>query len=81
MLVEYIRYRDWHLRTKLEDEISALVMEYTWQHVCTGETEHHLPENEYYYNSFRVCYGGAELKPWLKLLRKRDIIDDSQSIA
>ena len=78
---EYIRYRDWLLWTKLEDEISGRIMEYTWQYIFTGEAEYCPPENECYCDGYGICYGGAaEFKHWLKLLRQREIIDDEVNL-
>ena len=75
---EYIRYRNWLLKTKLEDEISGRIMEYTWQYLFTGESELCPLENDCYCDGYGVCFGGsAEYQDWLNKLKEREILDDA----
>ncbi|KAF1945918.1 hypothetical protein EJ02DRAFT_337380 [Clathrospora elynae] len=52
---DYIRYRDWLLETKLGDDISGRIMEYSW-HMIFGKPAVHCPRAEdCYCNVFGLC--------------------------
>ena len=73
---EYRRYRDWLLKTELDDQISGRVMEYTWQYLFTGEAEHCPSMHACYCDGYGICFDGAErLQNWLDLLKEREQLD------
>ncbi|RMZ90037.1 hypothetical protein DV736_g2747, partial [Chaetothyriales sp. CBS 134916] len=54
-LSEYVRVRDWVLNAPLPDDISGLIMEYSW-HMFFGQPDVHWPEAQSCYcNVFGLC--------------------------
>ena len=56
---EYMRYRDWLLNTKLSDEFSGRVMEYSWQFLLAGVPELCPAMHLCYCDGYGICFGGA----------------------
>jgi Protein of unknown function (DUF3431) len=78
---EYIRYRDWLLKTDLSDEVSGRVMEYTWQYIFAGVSEFCPAMHACYCDGYGVCFGGAqELQNWLDILKRREVSDAEASV-
>ena len=78
---EYVRYRDWLLWTKLEDDISGRIMEYSWQYIFTGQSEFCPPQHECYCDGYGICFGGeAELQHWLNILRSRELLEEEMEL-
>jgi hypothetical protein len=64
----YIFYREWLLRTKMEDKISGRVWEYLWQVVFTGEARFCPNQWSCYCDGYGVCFesqGGFDY--WFEL--------------
>ncbi|KAF2756528.1 hypothetical protein EJ05DRAFT_477652 [Pseudovirgaria hyperparasitica] len=59
-LSRYVYYRDWLLRTRLEDGISGRVWEYVWHFIWTGETFHCPEEHVCYCDGYGFCFGGRD---------------------
>ena len=56
----YVFYRDWLLRTDLEDSISGRVWEYLWQYVFTGNNTYCPEQSVCYCDGYGVCFGGED---------------------
>lgn len=64
-LARYVFFRDWLLKTTLEDRLSGRVWEYVWQYVFAGVHEFCPEEHVCYCDSYGVCFGGkAEFESW-----------------
>lgn len=73
---DYVRYRDWLLKTDLSDHTSGRLMEYSWQYIFTGNFEFCPSQHRCYCDGYGMCFEGEEgLKRWLALLREKEIID------
>ena len=71
---EYERYRDWLLRTPLEDGLAGRVMEYNWQYIFARRAELCPRMDSCYCDGYGICFGGAaKLKAWLDKLRQWEI--------
>ena len=53
---QYLFYREWLIRTKLEDKISGRVWEYLWQVVFTGEAKFCPNQWSCYCDGYGVCF-------------------------
>lgn len=53
---QYLMYREWLIRTKLEDKISGRVWEYLWQVVFTGEAKFCPNQWACYCDGYGVCF-------------------------
>ncbi|RYP60811.1 hypothetical protein DL769_007967 [Monosporascus sp. CRB-8-3] len=52
---DYVRFRDWLLRTPLEDSLSGRVLEFSW-HIIFGKEAVHCPSaQECYCKTFGIC--------------------------
>ncbi|RYP72215.1 hypothetical protein DL771_004345 [Monosporascus sp. 5C6A] len=52
---DYVRFRDWLLRTSLEDSLSGRVLEFSW-HIIFGKDAVHCPSaQECYCKTFDIC--------------------------
>ncbi|EGE83476.2 hypothetical protein BDDG_06420 [Blastomyces dermatitidis ATCC 18188] len=68
----YVFYRDWILRTELQNYISGRVWEYLWQVVFTGKNVFCPAQHACYCDGFGVCFGGAKgLDEYFDLARQR----------
>lgn len=56
-LSRYIFFRDWLLRTPLDDFISGRVWEYVWHYLWTGRTVHCPLEHICYCDGYGLCFG------------------------
>jgi Protein of unknown function (DUF3431) len=73
---EYLRYREWLLKTDLPDEISGRIMEYTWQYIFAGVSEFCPVMHVCYCDGYGICFGGAQqLQDWLDILKQREMTD------
>lgn len=75
---DYIHYRDWLLRTDLDDKTSGRIMEYTWQYLFTGNFEFCPSQHKCYCDGYGLCFEGGEagLATWLSLLRSKEKVDE-----
>ncbi|KAI9863973.1 MAG: hypothetical protein M1824_006011 [Vezdaea acicularis] len=72
----YVMYRDWLMRTTLDDEMSGRVMEYIWQYIFTGFPEFCPVQHTCYCDGYGICFGSeANLAAWLDKLHRRDALD------
>ncbi|KFY35040.1 hypothetical protein V494_06259 [Pseudogymnoascus sp. VKM F-4513 (FW-928)] len=56
----YVFYRDWLLRTPLQNHISGRVWEYVWHYLFTGQNVMCPKEHICYCDGFGVCFGGEQ---------------------
>ncbi|KAL2217354.1 hypothetical protein M432DRAFT_433182 [Thermoascus aurantiacus ATCC 26904] len=56
----YIFFRDWLLKTDLEDRLSGRVWEYTWQYIFAGVEVFCPDEYECYCDGYGVCFESRE---------------------
>lgn len=67
-LQRFVAYRDWLLRTPLDDALSGRVWEYVWQYVFTGQNVYCPIQHICYCDGFGVCFGNDEnYKAWTDL--------------
>ncbi|KAF2089374.1 hypothetical protein K490DRAFT_12645, partial [Saccharata proteae CBS 121410] len=58
----YEHYRDWLLKTNLDDQYAGRVMEYTWHYLFTRNYQHCPSEHTCYCDGYGVCFGSQ--KEW-----------------
>lgn len=64
----YVQYRDWVLRTTLDDYMSGRMFEYTWQFLFTGRNVECPAMHACYCDGYGLCFGGAaEFDEWFEL--------------
>lgn len=69
---KYIFYRDWLMRTKLDDYLSGRVWEYLWQYVFTGQTAFCPDQHVCYCDGYGVCFENDEaFDYWFELKWKQ----------
>ncbi|EDN02531.1 predicted protein [Histoplasma mississippiense (nom. inval.)] len=56
----YVQFREWLLKTTLDDRLSGRVWEYLWQYVFGGVEEYCPDEYSCYCEGYGVCFGGDE---------------------
>lgn len=54
----YVAFREWLLKTALDDRLSGRVWEYLWQYVFGGVEEYCPDEYSCYCEGYGVCFGG-----------------------
>ncbi|KAI9864979.1 MAG: hypothetical protein M1824_004077 [Vezdaea acicularis] len=59
-LSRFVFYRDWLLRTPLDDYISGRIFEYTWQFVFTGREVVCPLESVCYCDGYGLCFGDED---------------------
>lgn len=59
-LARFKWYRDWLLRTPLDDYVSGRVWEYVWQYVFTGQNVHCPSMHVCYCDGYGVCFEDEE---------------------
>lgn len=93
-LSQYKRYRDWLLKTDLDDILSGRIFEYLWQYIWLGQEEHCPVEHICYCDGYGVCFGGqkpydewfamqkelAGLVPTYKSMQKQDVDDPAADV-
>ncbi|OCK79828.1 hypothetical protein K432DRAFT_426214 [Lepidopterella palustris CBS 459.81] len=57
---QYEFFRNWMLKTPLEDKLSGRVWEYVWQYIWTGLAEFCPKEHICYCDGYGVCFGGED---------------------
>ena len=68
----YIYYREWLIRTKLEDKISGRIWEYIWQVVFTGQSVFCPNQWSCYCDGYGVCFESeGAFDYWFELKHKR----------
>ncbi|KAJ9649003.1 hypothetical protein H2201_002085 [Coniosporium apollinis] len=66
-------YRDWLLRTELEDQDSGRVMEYLWQYIFTGNAEYCPAIHSCYCDGYGLCFGShARFMEYMGMVEERD---------
>lgn len=67
-LQRFVAYRDWLLRTPLDDSLSGRIWEYIWQYVFTGQNVYCPIQHVCYCDGFGVCFGNEEnYREWTDL--------------
>ncbi|KAF1353509.1 hypothetical protein BDV97DRAFT_290642 [Delphinella strobiligena] len=67
-LSRYVFFRDWLLRTPLDDYISGRVWEYLWQYIFTGHAVECPAMHICYCDGYGLCFGGADkFNEWFEL--------------
>ncbi|KAK7708426.1 hypothetical protein SLS57_009008 [Botryosphaeria dothidea] len=67
-LQRFVAYRDWLLRTPLDDSLSGRVWEYIWQYVFTGSNVYCPVQHVCMCDGFGVCFENEEnYKAWTDL--------------
>lgn len=67
-LARFVYYRDWLLRTPLDDYLSGRIWEYVWQFVFTGNSVECPAMNECYCDGYGLCFGGPEkFNEWFEM--------------
>lgn len=75
----YVRYRDWILRTELDDKDSGRVLEYSWQYIFTGNFEFCPNMHHCYCDGYGICFeGDAGVDQWLAVLKQRERVDEKR---
>ena len=71
----YVFFRDWLLRTELDDYISGRVWEYLWQYIFSGESTFCPVQNVCYCDGYGICFGGEqEFDKWFEIrYNKREL--------
>ena len=68
----YIYYRDWLMKTPLNDYVSGRIWEYTWQYLFATRAVACPPEHVCYCDGFGVCFeGSAAYNFYERLLAER----------
>ena len=75
-LEQYEFFRDWLLKTPLEDELSGRVWEYVWQYIWAGVAEFCPKEHTCYCDGYGICFGGKE--QYTQFIDKRRTVRDLQ---
>ncbi|KAL2441615.1 hypothetical protein ABEF95_015862 [Exophiala dermatitidis] len=80
-LADYIRYRDWLLKTELNDTTSGRIMEYSWQYIFTGKFEFCPSVHKCYCDGYGICFEGGDkgLQKWLDLRKQKEQVDEKLS--
>ncbi len=73
----YEHYRDWLLKTELNDATSGRVLEYTWQYIFTGLWEFCPSQHQCYCEGYGICFEGSEkgLQRWLDMMKSKKKVD------
>ncbi|KIW89273.1 uncharacterized protein Z519_10126 [Cladophialophora bantiana CBS 173.52] len=76
-LRDYVHYRDWLLRTALDDKISGRILEYSWHYIFTGVFEWCPSPHRCYCDGYGICFEGGEqgLRKWLDSFRAKEVLD------
>ncbi|KAL2426230.1 hypothetical protein ABEF95_002527 [Exophiala dermatitidis] len=80
-LADYIRYREWLLKTELNDTTSGRIMEYSWQYIFTGKFEFCPSQARCYCDGYGICFEGGDkgLQEWLDLRKQKEQVDEKLS--
>ena len=72
---KYMFYREWLLRTGLDDKISGRVWEYLWQVVFTGQATFCPNQHACYCDGYGVCFANEkDFDYWFELRWKRHML-------
>ena len=77
-LSDYLHYRDWILKSALDDATTGRLLEYSWQYIFTARFEYCPSMNACYCEGYGVCFGEDEeggrrgLREWLGILKRRE---------
>ena len=75
-LSRFVFYRDWMLRTPLNDYVSGRIWEYLWQFLFTGEGVHCPSEHSCYCQGFGLCFGSnTEFNRFQELVRSKEMFE------
>lgn len=68
-VADYMRWRDWLLKTELHDLIAGRIFEYMWQYIFTGESSVCPSEHECLCDGYGLCFedGHSGLNKWTEL--------------
>ncbi|KAF2640228.1 hypothetical protein P280DRAFT_490571 [Massarina eburnea CBS 473.64] len=59
--IERLRhYRQWLIKTKMDDQYSGRVFEYIWHYIFTGHEVYCPAQNTCYCDGYGVCFGGRQ---------------------
>jgi hypothetical protein len=73
----YIHYRAWLMNTKLSDNVSGRLFEYSWQFIFGGVSEFCPSMHTCYCDTYGICFeSAADLDDWLNDLKQREFINE-----
>lgn len=59
-LERFHHYREWLLKTPMEDRFSGRIFEYVWHYIFTGHEQYCPSMNNCYCDGYGICFGGRE---------------------
>jgi hypothetical protein len=76
-LERYEHFRNWLIKTDMEDRISGRIWEYLWQILFQGENEYCPPQHVCLCDGYGVCFGSESgYDSWMnKTLEAKDLTD------
>lgn len=75
-LARWVFFREWLLRTELNDHLSGRIWEYLWQVVFTGEAWVCADQHVCYCDGYGVCFeDGAAFERWFEIRGERDRVN------
>jgi Protein of unknown function (DUF3431) len=82
-LNRYLFFRQWLLKTELDDRLSGRVWEYVWQYVFAGVEEFCPIESICYCDGYGICFGGEDkYQEWFATRKKsRELADLKESLG
>ncbi|KAL9110011.1 MAG: hypothetical protein Q9227_005350 [Pyrenula ochraceoflavens] len=73
----FVFYREWLLRTGVDDYKSGRVWEYIWQFVFTGHNTWCPVQHECYCDAYGLCFGGEDnFEKWFERRKKKDDLEE-----
>ncbi|KAL9117853.1 MAG: hypothetical protein Q9187_005605 [Circinaria calcarea] len=74
-LARYVTWREWILKTELDDRLSGRIWEYTWHYIFSGKADLCPEPHLCYCDGFRVCFESKDaLSEWFSLgERKKEL--------
>lgn len=73
-LSTFNHYRNWLLRTELNDFMSGRVWEYLWQYVFTGQSSLCPSQHACYCDGYGICFEGEEgFNHWIEVRDKMEL--------
>ena len=77
---QYTFYRDWLLRTDLDDAISGRVWEYLWQYLWTSNATYCPTQSSCYCDGYGLCFGGEDqFEEFYQLRVKKESLETALS--
>lgn len=74
---DYLRWRDWLLKTELHDRDAGRIMEYMRRYIFTGQSEVCLSEHECLCDGYGICFEDeGSLRRWYALRERKKGVDE-----